>query len=132
MTAAVNRLRREVSDVSFESDAGSELEDRGRARILLVDDDRRNLLALSEVLEDLAEVVCAASGEEALRFLLKERFAIVILDVLMPGLDGYDTARLLRGREQSRDTPVIFLSAINKEEQHLLRGYDIGAVDYVF
>jgi CheY-like chemotaxis protein/signal transduction histidine kinase len=106
---------------------------RGKtARVLLVDDDRRNLLALSEVLEDLAEVVCAASGEEALRFLLKERFAVVILDVLMPGMDGYDTARLLRGREQSRDTPVIFLSAINKEEQHLLRGYDLGAVDYVF
>ena len=107
-------------------------EKREMARILLVDDDKRNLLALSEVLEDLADVVCAASGEEALRFLLKERFAVVILDVLMPGLDGYDTARLLRGREQSRDTPVIFLSAINKEEQHLLRGYDIGAVDYVF
>ncbi len=105
---------------------------RERARILLVDDDKRNLLALSEVLEDLADVVCAVSGEEALRFLLRERFAVVILDVLMPGLDGYDTARLLRGREQSRDTPVIFLSAINKEEQHLLRGYDIGAVDYVF
>jgi signal transduction histidine kinase len=110
----------------------AEREEREMARVLLVDDDKRNLLALSEVLEDLADVVCAASGEEALRFLLKERFAVVILDVLMPGLDGYDTARLLRGREQSRDTPVIFLSAINKEEQHLLRGYDIGAVDYVF
>jgi signal transduction histidine kinase len=103
-----------------------------RARILLVDDDKRNLLALSEVLDDLADVVCAVSGEEALRFLLKEQFAVIILDVLMPGLDGYDTAKLLRGREQSRDTPVIFLTAINKEEQHLLRGYDIGAVDYVF
>jgi signal transduction histidine kinase len=112
--------------------ANDVLANEDKARILLVDDDKRNLLALSEVLEDIADVVCAASGEEALRFLLKERFAVVILDVLMPGLDGYDTARLLRGREQSRDTPVIFLSAINKEEQHLLRGYDIGAVDYVF
>jgi signal transduction histidine kinase/two-component SAPR family response regulator len=119
---------------------GSEPDDAGgedpgalpRARILLVDDDKRNLLALSEVLDDIADVVCAVSGEEALRFLLKEQFAVIILDVLMPGLDGYDTARLLRGREQSRDTPVIFLSAINKEEAHLLKGYDIGAVDYVF
>ncbi len=118
----------------YASTHAAELTDAGpqRTRILLVDDDKRNLLALSEVLDDLADVVCAASGEEALRFLLKEQFAVIILDVLMPGLDGYDTAKLLRGREQSRDTPVIFLTAINKEEQHLLRGYDIGAVDYVF
>ena len=132
MTNVAKRLAREIPGPNRYAGARPEPKARERARILLVDDDRRNLLALSEVLEDLAEVVCAVSGEEALRFLLKERFAIVILDVLMPGLDGYDTARLLRGREQSRDTPVIFLSAINKEEQHLLRGYDIGAVDYVF
>lgn len=98
----------------------------------MVDDDGRNLLALSEVLEDVAEVACANSGEEALRFLLKEQFAVIILDVLMPGLDGYETANLVRKREQSRDTPIIFLTAINKEDAHLLRGYDSGAVDYVF
>lgn len=103
-----------------------------RARILLVDDDERNLLALSEVLEDLAEIVCAHSGEEALRHLLKQQFAVVILDVLMPGLDGYETAGLVRSRTQSRDTPIIFLTAINQEDAHRLRGYDLGAVDYVF
>ena len=103
-----------------------------RARVLAVDDDRRNLLAISELLEQSAEVVCAQSGEEALRFLLKEEFAVILLDVLMPGLDGYETARLIRQRENSKRTPIIFLTAINKEDAHMLRGYDAGAVDFVF
>jgi PAS domain S-box-containing protein len=103
-----------------------------RARVLAVDDDERNLLAISEVLESIGEVVTASSGEEALRHLLKEEFAVILLDVLMPGLDGYETASLIRRREQSRRTPIIFLSAINKEDAHMLRGYDAGAVDYVF
>ena len=105
---------------------------RPRARILAVDDDDRNLLALSEVLESVSEVICARSGAEALRFLLREEFAVILLDVLMPDMDGYETATLIRQREQSRRTPIIFLSAINKDEAHLLQGYDAGAVDYVF
>ncbi|MGX5830087.1 response regulator [Mesorhizobium sp. 43Arga] len=103
-----------------------------RARILAVDDDERNLLAISEVLASTGDVICAQSGEEALRFLLKEDFAVILLDVLMPGIDGYETAALIRQREQSKRTPIIFLTAINKEEAHMLRGYDAGAVDYVF
>ena len=103
-----------------------------QARVLAVDDDERNLLAISEVLDETAEVVCAQSGEEALRLLLKEEFAVILLDVLMPGLDGYETASLIRQREQSKRTPIIFLTAINKEDAHMLRGYDAGAVDYVF
>jgi CheY-like chemotaxis protein/nitrogen-specific signal transduction histidine kinase len=114
------------------TEATSESQARAQARILVVDDDPRNLLALAEVLGDSAEVVCAGSGEEALRWLLKEQFAVIILDVLMPGMDGYETAQLVRRREQSRDTPIIFLTAINKEDAHLLKGYDSGAVDYVF
>jgi signal transduction histidine kinase/DNA-binding response OmpR family regulator len=102
------------------------------ARILVVDDDERNLLVIGEVLEGIGNVVCAKSGEEALRFLLKEKFAVILLDVLMPGLDGYETAALIRKREQSKNTPIIFLTAINKEDAHMLRGYDAGAVDYVF
>ena len=102
------------------------------ARILVVDDDERNLLAIGEVLEGVGNVVCANSGEEALRFLLKDKFAVILLDVLMPGLDGYETAALIRKREQSKNTPIIFLTAINKEDAHMLRGYDAGAVDYVF
>lgn len=103
-----------------------------RARILAVDDDERNLLAISEVLATTGDVICAQSGEEALRFLLKEDFAVILLDVLMPGIDGYEAAALIRQREQSKRTPIIFLTAINKEDAHMLRGYDAGAVDYVF
>ncbi len=102
------------------------------ARILAVDDDDRNLTAICEVLGDTGEIVCAKSGEEALRWLLKEEFAVILLDVLMPGMDGYETAALIRQREQSRRTPIIFLTAINKEQAHMLRGYDAGAVDFVF
>ncbi|PBB65269.1 hybrid sensor histidine kinase/response regulator [Mesorhizobium sp. WSM4312] len=113
-------------------EAGQLAEGPARARILAVDDDERNLLAISEVLASTGDVICAQSGEEALRFLLKEDFAIILLDVLMPGIDGYETAALIRQREQSKHTPIIFLTAINKEQAHMLRGYDAGAVDYVF
>jgi signal transduction histidine kinase len=103
-----------------------------RARILLVDDDERNLLALSEVLAPIAEVVTATSGRSALRELLKNEFAVILLDVFMPEMDGYETASLIRRRSQTARTPVIFLSAVNKETEHLMRGYAMGAVDYVF
>ena len=101
-------------------------------RVLAVDDDSRNLLTISEVLKDVAEIDCARSGEEALRYLLKEEFAVILLDVLMPGLDGYQTAELIRQRESSKSTPIIFLTAINKDDAHMLRGYDAGAVDFLF
>src|SRR3982751_1222370 len=103
-----------------------------RARVLLVDDDERNLLAVATVLEDLGEIVLARSGEEALRHLLKGEFAVILLDVYMPGMDGYETAQLIRAREQTKGIPIVFLSAVNKEAEHLLRGYSMGAVDYVF
>lgn len=103
-----------------------------RPRVLVVDDDERNLLAISTVLEDVGEVVIAHSGEEALRHLLKGQFAVILLDVYMPGLDGYETARIVRSRDQSKRIPIVFLSAVNKENEHLLRGYAMGAVDYVF
>src|SRR3954447_22065112 len=103
-----------------------------RARILLVDDDERNLLAIKTVLDDVADVVVANSGEEALRHLLKGEFAVILLDVYMPGLDGYETAHIIRSREQTKRIPIVFLSAVNKETEHLIRGYSMGAVDYVF
>src|SRR4051795_638772 len=103
-----------------------------RARVLLVDDDERNLLAVATVLEDLGEVVLARSGEEALRHLLKGEFAVILLDVYMPGMDGYETAQIIRSREQTKRIPIVFLSAVNKETEHLMRGYSMGAVDYVF
>lgn len=112
-------------------DASAELEIE-RARVLVVDDDERNLLALQTVLEDLGEVVLARSGEGALRHLLKGEFAVILLDVYMPGMDGYETAQIIRNRDQSKGIPIVFLSAVNKEAEHLLRGYSMGAVDYVF
>ncbi len=110
----------------------SESGEEQRARILLVDDDERNLLALSEVLEPLADVVTANSGTRALRELLKDDFAVILLDVFMPEMDGYETAALIRKRPQTARIPIIFLSAVNKETEHLMRGYAMGAVDYVF
>ena len=103
-----------------------------RARVLVVDDDEHNLLAIRTVIEDLAEVEVARSGEEALRHLLKGEFAVILLDVYMPGMDGYETARIIREREQTKRIPIVFLSAVNKEKEHLMRGYSMGAVDYVF
>ncbi len=103
-----------------------------RARVLVVDDDERNLLAIRTVIEDLADVVIAQSGDEALRHLLKGDFAVILLDVYMPGMDGYETAQMIRGREQTKRIPIVFLSAVNKEYEHLMRGYSMGAVDYVF
>ena len=101
-------------------------------RVLVVDDDERNLLAIENVLEDVGEVVVARSGEEALRHLLKGEFAVILLDVYMPQMDGYECAQIIRSREQTKRIPIVFLSAVNKEAEHLLKGYAMGAVDYVF
>ncbi len=103
-----------------------------RPCVLLVDDDERNLLAVKSILEDLGDVVTARSGEEALRHLLKGEFAVILLDVYMPGMDGYETAQIIRNRDQTKGIPIVFLSAVNKEAEHLMRGYARGAVDYVF
>ncbi len=103
------------------------------AKILAVDDDAANLLAFEAMLTDLGQpVICARSGEEALRYLLKDDFAVILLDVVMPSMDGYETATIIRGRERTRHVPIIFLSAMNKDTSQLARGYTIGAVDFVF
>jgi PAS domain S-box-containing protein len=103
-----------------------------RARILIVDDDEHNLYAMERVLEDVGDVVTVRSGQDALKQLLQHDFAVILLDVLMPGMDGYETAALIRARERSRHVPIIFLTAVNKDDAHMLRGYSMGAVDYVF
>ncbi len=100
--------------------------------ILLVDDHPSNLLALEAILEPLGQrLVKASSGVEALRHLLNEDFAVILLDVQMPGLDGFETARLVRQRQRSRYTPIIFLTAHSREEADQVHGYEHGAVDYV-
>ena len=103
-----------------------------RASILMVDDRPANLLALRTILLSLdQDLVEAASGEEALRYLLKQDFAVILLDVQMPGMDGFETAALIRSRERSRFTPIIFLTAHDYDEPQIVRAYDLGAVDYI-
>jgi PAS domain S-box-containing protein len=104
-----------------------------RARILMVDDRPENLMALEAILEPLGhELVRATSGEEALRQVLLHEFACILLDVQMPGMNGFETAELIKSRERSRSTPIIFLTAISKEDAFVFQGYSVGAVDYMF
>jgi signal transduction histidine kinase len=103
-----------------------------RAKILLVDDIPANLIALGAALESLdADLVEAASGYEALRHLLDTDFAAIILDVKMPGIDGFETAAMIRGRKRSEHTPILFMTGFQNQE-HLFRGYGLGAVDFLF
>jgi PAS domain S-box-containing protein len=103
------------------------------ASVLLVDDQPENLLALEAVLKPLGlHTVRATSGEEALRQLLLDDFAAILLDVQMPGMDGFETAELIKQRERTQHIPIIFLTAIDKERQQVFRGYSVGAVDYLF
>jgi len=104
-----------------------------KVNILLVDDNPKNILALEAILEGLGEnLVKASSGEEALRCLLSQDFAVILLDVQMPGIDGFETAALIRQRQRSRNTPIIFLTAFSKSDQFIFQGYSLGAVDYLF
>jgi len=101
--------------------------------ILLVDNEPKGLLALEAILEPLGQrLITARSGQEALRHLLAHDFALILLDIQMPELDGFQTAELIRGRERSRHTPIIFLTASYESEVQVFRGYALGAVDYVF
>ena len=103
-----------------------------RANILLVDDSPANLLALAEVLRPLGQnLIEARSGEEALRQLLREDFAVVLLDIALPDLDGYEVARLLRGRERLRQTPIIFVTAYQVPPDGPAAPYSLGAVDFL-
>jgi PAS domain S-box-containing protein len=103
-----------------------------RAKILLVDDSPENLVSLEATLAVLDQnLVLAQSGVEALRRLLEDDFAVILLDVKMPGMDGFETAELIRSRKRSRHTPILFLTGY-KNEEHLFRGYDLGAVDFLF
>jgi signal transduction histidine kinase len=100
--------------------------------ILLVDDRPENLLALEAVLESQHyELIKATSGEEALRCLLRYDFAVIVLDVQMPGMDGIETAKLIKAREKTKEIPIIFISANSKEAEHLFAGYSAGAIDYM-
>ncbi|HEX5043546.1 MAG TPA: ATP-binding protein [Candidatus Polarisedimenticolaceae bacterium] len=106
--------------------------EEGPVNILLVDDGEENLLALEAVLKDLGHnLVLARSGEEALKQVLDHALAVILLDVRMPGLDGYETAALIRGRPASMHTPIIFVTAADSTPEQVFRGYSVGAVDYI-
>ncbi|HEY4670704.1 MAG TPA: ATP-binding protein [Gemmatimonadaceae bacterium] len=102
-------------------------------KILLVDDRPENLLALEAILEPLGQILIRAdSGPDALRCVLESEFAMILLDVQMPGMNGFEVAEIIKSRERSRTIPIIFLSAISKEDAYVFKGYSMGAVDYVF
>jgi signal transduction histidine kinase len=116
--------------VALEAEPEAPAQDR--AKILLVDDEPKSLYALQELLSTLGQnLMVAQSGEEALRLALKNDFAVILLDVRMPGIDGFETARLIRARERSKSTPIIFLTAAADEMTSMFRGYEVGAVDYL-
>src|SRR2546428_1028142 len=103
-----------------------------KTNILLVDDRADKLLALEAILSSLGQnLVKARSGKEALRHLLHQEFAVILLDVSMPCMDGFETAALIRKRPSSEQTPIIFITSINASENHIAKGYSLGAVDYM-
>jgi CheY-like chemotaxis protein len=105
---------------------------RPSAKILMVDDRPENLLALEAILQGLGhELIKASSGEDALKCLLTTDVAVILLDVQMPGMDGFETAAHIKRREKTRDIPILFLTAIDGEAHQAFRGYAAGAVDYL-
>lgn len=106
---------------------------QNQAKILIVDDNIQNLFAIKTLLEELSQpIICADSAAEALKYVLYHDFAVILLDVHLPDINGFETARLIRAREKSSYTPIIFLSAQYKEEIDVGKGYAMGAVDYIF
>ena len=106
--------------------------DSPHASVLIVDDDAASLVALEAALRSLgSRIITARSGEEALRKVLEDDFAAILMDVRMPGIDGFTTARMIRERKRSRYTPIIFLTAAQEDLASMFRGYQAGAVDYI-
>jgi CheY-like chemotaxis protein len=103
-----------------------------RARILLVDDRPENLVALEAILSPLDQIlVPVRSGQEAVRAVLADEYAVVLLDIMMPGMDGFETAAQIKRHAKSRDVPIIFLTAATMQPEQAFRGYAAGAVDYL-
>ncbi len=109
------------------------MDDTDKTNILLVDDRPENLLPLEALLQEPdLNIIKATSGNEALSLMLEHNFALVLLDVQMPDMDGFETAELMRSSERTKYVPIIFVTAINKEKKHVFKGYQTGAVDYLF
>ena len=119
-------------DDVIDAEVSSDRTDAAAAAVLIVDDRPENLDALEAFLEPLgARIVTAGSGREALRLLTTEQFAVILLDVQMPEMDGFETAASIRGRAETRSIPIIFLTGISASPENVFRGYEAGAVDYI-
>jgi CheY-like chemotaxis protein len=104
-----------------------------KPNILLVDDRPENLLAMEAALEDLhCQIYKAHSGQEALLIILKHEFDLILLDVQMPEMDGFETAQLIHGKQGFKHIPIIFITAISKEQKYIQKGYEVGAENYLF
>jgi CheY-like chemotaxis protein/HPt (histidine-containing phosphotransfer) domain-containing protein len=102
-------------------------------KVLVVDDTPANILIVENLLEDEdCQLITAVSGEEALSYVLENDFAVILMDVQMPGMDGFETAELIRGVENSKNVPIIFVTALNNERKYIFKGYEMGAVDFLF
>lgn len=124
--------RAQLRSVSADAGSGSSPTDDARVNILIVDDEPRNLTVLETVLDDPGyRVLRAESGEQALRALMEDEFAVLVLDIRMPGMSGFDLAQMVKERRKTARVPIIFLTAYYNEDQHVLTGYDTGAVDYL-
>lgn len=123
----------ELSDVVMKGTRNMDTVPDSTVNILMVDDHPENLLALEAVLKSPNyNLICANSGEEALKWVLKQDFAVILLDVQMSGLNGFETAKLIKAREKSKHIPIIFITAISQTKEHVLHGYNVGAIDYIF
>ena len=132
MDPSIRNSNHSSTQILSNSELGDAMLSEQPINILLVDDRPENLLALEALLQPLGyHLIKARSGQEALRCVLQYDFAVILLDVQMPNIDGFETAELIRGRERSRSTPIIFLTAVSTSELHIARGYLAGAVDYL-
>lgn len=122
-------IEKEQTQNSFQDGINTQL-----VKILLVDDREENLISLESLLgkEDYIEYIFARSGEDALKVALKEELALILLDVQMPGMNGYEVARYLRNNSKTRDIPIIFVTAIDADTSHMVEGFEAGAVDFLF
>ncbi|AOW77837.1 hypothetical protein A3Q34_13865 [Colwellia sp. PAMC 20917] len=103
-----------------------------KQKILIVDDRKENLIALRQVLGDIdTEIIAVTNGNDALAATLEHRFSLAILDIMMPGMDGYELATYLRGDEKTKLTPIIFVSAAHTDEHDVFKGYEVGGIDYI-
>ncbi|MBI5957742.1 MAG: response regulator [Chloroflexi bacterium] len=129
----MNRHHAGVAEIPKKTPHIPGLRDSEKASILLVDDRPENLLALEEMLSGLGQhVVKANSGSQALKHALDQDFAVILLDIMMPGIDGFEIASLIKGRERSKHTPIVFITAIDPSEEQVFKGYALGAADYLF